>query len=58
MTTAAKGQGIDGAFAVVRVGVRWPSGGTESVEAVERDRMIRIVERGGIVGADTFLHAE
>ena len=54
----AKGKGIDGAFAVVLVEVRWPSGGTESVAAVESDRLIRIVEGRGIVSSDTFLHTE
>ena len=54
----AKAGGLDAAFAVVRVEVRLPSDGTESVEAVESERLIRIVEGRGIVGSDTVLHAE
>ncbi len=46
--------GLGAATRADRINVRWPSGDTESFEAVEGDRLIRILEGQGIVGEDRF----
>jgi hypothetical protein len=44
--------GLGSARRADKLEVRWPSGGTESFEAVTVNRVIRIKEGEGIVGED------